>query len=47
MVLLYDYLPTLGPPLTEKEKEEAEEVLAELREEAKRLELPIPTFRRA
>lgn len=39
-MFFYDYLPILGPPLTSKEKEEAEKAWQKLREEGRGIEPP-------
>ena len=39
-MMIYDYLPYLGPPLTSKEREEAEKVWQMLREEGRGIEPP-------
>lgn len=39
-MMIYDYPPYLGPPLTKKEKEECEEVWQKLREEGRGIEPP-------
>jgi hypothetical protein len=40
MMFVYDYLPYLGPPLTQKQREEYGEIWEKLREEGRGVEPP-------